>query len=170
MATNFRDVRTEIEDHIKPNGVGAITGQVMQDAMMSLVDASEAELSAQAEDTESKLAQLSQEFEGIKNADFTLNPHIEMVEPTETALAIEPDKFYKWGEVASLALTLNPQTNQRYASQYFFQFTCPADSATSLALPVNIKWQQQPSIEQGKIYQVSIMENLGIISSWGETE
>lgn len=137
---------------------------------MSLVDASEAELSAQAEDTESKLAQLSQEFEGIKNADFTLNPHIEMVEPTETALAIEPDKFYKWGEVASLALTLNPQTNQRYASQYFFQFTCPADSATSLALPVNIKWQQQPSIEQGKIYQVSIMENLGIISSWGETE
>ena len=170
MATNFKDVRSEIEDNIKPNGVGAITGQVMQDAMMSLVDASEAEISALNQEVDGKLAQLSQEFEGIKNADFTLNPHIEMVEPTETALAIEPDKFYKWGEVASLALTLNPQTNPRYASQYFFQFTCPADSATSLALPVNIKWQQQPSIEQGKIYQVSIMENLGIISSWGETE
>ena len=60
MATNFKDVRSEIEDNIKPNGVGAITGQVMQDAMMSLVDASEAEISALNQEVDGKLAQLDQ--------------------------------------------------------------------------------------------------------------
>lgn len=113
-----------------------------------------------------ELAQLSQEFEEIKNADFTLNPHIEMVEPTETALAIEPDKIYKWGEVASLAITLNPQTNPRYASQYFFQFVSPADAPTSLALPMELKWQTEPTIKAGMTYQVSIVENLAILCGW----
>ena len=114
---------------------------------------------------ESKLAQLSQEFEEIKNADFTLNPHIEMVEPTETALAIESDKFYKWGGVTALNITLNAPKEGCVAS-YYFQFTCPADAATSLALPVDIVWAETPTIKAGMTYQVSIVNGLAVIKGW----
>jgi hypothetical protein len=37
MATNYTDLKGEIKAQIKPNGVGAITGQVLQDAMLNLV-------------------------------------------------------------------------------------------------------------------------------------
>lgn len=172
MATNFRDVRTEIEDHIKPNGVGAITGQVMQDAMMSLVDASEAELSAQAEDTESKLAQLSQEWQEIKDANFNviINPHIEKVEMgAVTAATIEPDKYYIFGEVATLAVGL-AAAQEGSIGNYAFQFTSPADTPTTLSLPLDVKFPKESdsvlSIKGGRTYQLSILNNLAIATSW----
>ena len=112
-----------------------------------------------------EVTRLSQEFEEIKNADFTLNPHIEMVEPTETILAIEPDKFYKWGAVSSLILTF-VAPNEGNAGAYLFQFTSPADNATSLSLPVDIAWDKHPNIEGGKTYQVSILEKLAILLEW----
>lgn len=61
MATNYTDLKGEIKAQIKPNGVGAITGQVLQDAMLNLVGATEAELSALNEVTDAKLAQLDQD-------------------------------------------------------------------------------------------------------------
>ena len=169
MAIKFSDVRSEIEEHIKPNGVGAITGQVMQDAMMSLVDASEAEMSALNQEVDGKLTQLSQEFEELKEAEFNVmvQPHIEVIEPTDIAMAIEPDKFYKWGAVPSLALTLIAP-NDGYAGAYLFQFTSPVNAATSLSLPVGIRWNETPNIEANKTYQVSILDSLAIITAWKE--
>ena len=172
MATNFRDVRTEIEDHIKPNGVGAITGQVMQDAMMSLVDASEAELSAQAEDTESKLAQLSQEWQEVKDANFNVivNPHIEVVDMTgSTAATIEPDKYYIFGEVATLAVGLIA-AQEGSIGNYAFQFTSPADTPTTLSLPISVKFPKESGsvlqIKPNTIYQISILNGLAVATSW----
>lgn len=174
MATNFRDVRTEIEDHIKPNGVGAITGQVMQDAMMSLVDASEAELSAQAEDTESKLAQLSQEFEELKEAEFTVNvevlPHIEKVVVSGGAAILEPDKLYDFGEASQIAVAFAPASEPQYAAQYAFQFKSPADAPTSLTMPEGVIFpvesESQLQIKKGLTYQITIVDNLAVATSW----
>lgn len=174
MATNFRDVRTEIEDHIKPNGVGAITGQVMQDAMMSLVDASEAELSAQAETTGAKLAQLSQEWQEIKDANFNVNvevlPHIEKVIVTDGAAILEPDKLYDFGESAQIVVGFKPQDIPQYAAQYAFQFKSPADAPTSLTMPEGVVFPKESdsilSIKAGLTYQITIVDNLAVATSW----
>ena len=174
MATNFRDVRTEIEDHIKPNGVGAITGQVMQDAMMSLVDASEAELSAQAEDTESKLAQLSQEWQEIKDAEFNVIveaiPHIEKVIVTDGGAVLQPDKLYDFGESAQIAVAFAPAAEPKYAAQYAFQFKSPADAPTSLTMPEGVIFPVESDsllqIKAGLTYQITIVDNLAVATSW----
>ena len=116
-----------------------------------------------------KVAQLSQEFEELKEAEFNVmvQPHIEVIEPTDIAMAIEPDKFYKWGAVPSLALTLIAP-NDGYAGAYLFQFTSPVNAATSLSLPVGIRWNETPNIEANKTYQVSILDSLAIITAWKE--
>ena len=113
-----------------------------------------------------KLAQLDQEWQDIKDKEFQLSPHIEMITPTDNHVEIEPDKFYKWGVVESLSITLASQTNNRFAKQYFFQFTCPDAIATSLALPINLKWAKEPVVQAGMTYQVSIVEQLAILIGW----
>lgn len=168
MATNFTDLRAEITAHIKPNGVGAITGQVMQDAMMGLVDGVEAEMSALTETTEEKLAQLDQEWQEVKDANFNvvLDPHIEKIDMKGvTAATIEPDKYYDFGEVPTLAVGFAAGA-AGYASQYAFQFRCPADVATTLSMPIGVIFSETPSVVAGKIYQVSVVEGLAILTAW----
>lgn len=47
---NFSELRAEIKAQIKPNGEGAITGQVMQDTMLSVVDTTDAILTELSEE------------------------------------------------------------------------------------------------------------------------
>lgn len=174
MATNFKDVRSEIEDNIKPNGVGAITGQVMQDAMMSLVDASEAEISALNQEVDGKLAQLSQEFEELKEAEFTVNvevlPHIEKVVVTDGGAVLQPDKLYDFGESAQIAVAFAPASDTKYAAQYAFQFKSPTSAPTTLTMPEGVIFpvesDSQLQIKKGLTYQITIVENLAVATSW----
>ena len=123
-------------------------------------------ITEQVAEQNAKLAQLDQEWQEIKDSDFTLNPHIEKVDLTgTTAATIEPDKFYIFGEVAALSVTF-AAGNARYASQYAFQFTSPADNPTSLALPVDVNFTEAPEIKANKIYQVSVVEKLAIVTEW----
>lgn len=174
MATNFKDVRSEIEDNIKPNGVGAITGQVMQDAMMSLVDASEAEISALNQEVDGKLAQLSQEFEELKEAEFTVIvetiPHIEKVIVTDGGAVLQPDKLYDFGESAQIAVAFAPATEPKYAAQYAIQFKSPADAPTTLTMPEGVIFPVESDsslqIKAGLTYQITIVDNLAVATSW----
>lgn len=163
MATNFTDLRAEITAHIKPNGVGAITGQVMQDAMMGLVDGVEAEMSALTEVTDDKLAQLDQEWNAIKYADFTLNPNIEKVVLTESEVTLEPGKYYTWETpMAYLDIALIPPTLPNYVGKYIFSFTCPLNAPTYLNLPVGMVWNGVPDFKAGDTYLVFIYDNIAI--------
>jgi hypothetical protein len=172
MATNYTDLKGEIKAQIKPNGVGAITGQVLQDAMLNLVGATEAEMSALNAATDEKLAQLDQEWQSIKDAHFNIivNPHVEVVDMgAATAATIEPDKLYIFGEVASLAIgVVAPQAG--YAGNYTFIFQTPADAPTTLSLPLGVKFPKESdsmlSIKPNTIYQISILNNLAIATSW----
>ena len=174
MATNFKDVRSEIEDNIKPNGVGAITGQVMQDAMMSLVDASEAEISALNQEVDGKLAQLSQEWQEIKDANFQptfeVLPHITKVIVTDGAAILEPDKIYDFGESSQIAVAFAPATEPKYAAQYAFQFKSPADAPTTLTMPEGVIFpvesDSQLQIKAGLTYQITIVDNLAVATAW----
>lgn len=85
-----------------------------------------------------------------------------VVESTTTTLEIQPNKFYKFGEVTELNLTLAEITDATQLNEYMFEFVSGA-TATTLTLPDTIKWLETPSIESNKTYQCSIVDNIGVL-------
>lgn len=119
-----------------------------------------------------KLAQLDQEWQEIKDANFNIivNPHVEVVDMgAATAATIEPDKYYIFGEVATLAVGL-AAAQEGTIGNYAFQFTSPAEVATTLSLPLGVKFPKESDstlqIKAKTIYQISILNNLAIATSW----
>lgn len=141
--------------------------QELGDSATSVI--SQAGISGLIAEQNTKLAQLSQEWQDVKDAEFniSLNPHVEKIDMgTTSAATIEPDKFYVFGAIPSLAIGLAPQADSKYAAQYLFQFTCPADAPTSLSVPMDLLWNEVPSFKAGKTYQISILENLALATAW----
>lgn len=79
-----------------------------------------------------------------------------------TTFTIEPNKFYVWGSVSSLNITLGTPSDSSVYNEYLFQFTS-GSTATTLSLPSAVKWVSEPKIEANKTYQVSIVDNIGLI-------
>ena len=144
--------------------------QELGDSSTSVI--SQAGISGLIAEQNAKLARLSQEWNEIKDAEFniSLNPHVEVVNMTgTTAATIEPDKYYIFGEVATLAVGL-VAAQAGYIGNYAFQFTCPADAATTLSLPIDVKFPVESdsmlAIKAGRTYQISILNGLAIATSW----
>lgn len=81
----------------------------------------------------------------------------------DTTFELTPNVFHKWGEVASLTLTLGAET-AGVANQYTFEFAS-GSTATVLALPDSLKWADDnvPTIEANMIYQISILNGLAVV-------
>jgi hypothetical protein len=62
-------------------------------------------------------------------------------------------------------LTLKEPTDATIANYYMFEFVSGA-TATELNLPDTVKWASDPDIEVNKTYQVSILNNCGIIGGF----
>jgi hypothetical protein len=127
---------------------------------------------AQGKILDAKVAQLDQEWQEVKDANFNIivNPHVEVVDMgTATAATIEPDKYYIFGEVASLAIGL-AAAKEGSIGNYAFQFTSPASGATILSLPLDVKFPidsgSSLQIKAGIVYQISILNGLAIATSW----
>ena len=90
------------------------------------------------------------------------NYSVEVVESTTTTLEIQPNKFYKFGEVTELSLTLAEITDNTQLNEYMFEFISGA-TATTLTLPSSVKWLETPTIESNKTYQCSIVDNIGVL-------
>lgn len=87
-----------------------------------------------------------------------------------TTSMIAPNVFHKWGEVASLTLTLGAET-AGVANQYTFEFSS-GSTATVLALPDSLKWADDnvPTIEPNMIYQISILNGLAVALKFKNAE
>lgn len=85
-----------------------------------------------------------------------------IITPDNTTYSIEPNIFYAWGEVEQLDITLVNPKNESVYNEYMFEFVSGA-TPTSLILPNNILWVQEPTIQENRIYQCSIVNNLAII-------
>ena len=70
--------------------------------------------------------------------------------------------MYRFGEAASLTITLADPSDAGHLNEYMFEFTSGA-TATALTVPDTVKWASELKIEANKIYQVSIVNNIGII-------
>lgn len=107
----------------------------------------------------------------LDKADTALQSHqdisgkankISVVQTSASTIEINPNTFYKFGEVASLNITLASITDNTIYNEYMFEFISGA-TATTLTLPDTIKWLETPTIESNKIYQCSIVNNIGIL-------
>lgn len=101
---------------------------------------------------------------GINGKDGTngKNYSVQVVESTSSTQEIQSNKFYKFGEVSSLNITLAAITDTSVLNEYMFEFVS-GSTATTLTLPNIIKWLETPSIEANKIYQCSIVDNIGVL-------
>lgn len=90
------------------------------------------------------------------------NYQVDIIESTETTVELQPNKFYKFGKVTELNLTLAEITDNTQLNEFMFEFIS-GETATTLILPDTIKWAETPSIEANKIYQCSIANNIGLI-------
>ena len=85
---------------------------------------------------------------------------IEVIENADVT-ELQPNKYYKWGEVASLSLALGTPVDG-ILNEYMFEFVSGA-TPTTLTLPDTIKWETIPTIEADKKYQISIVNNIALI-------
>lgn len=82
----------------------------------------------------------------------------------DTTFTLTPNILHQWGTVSSLTLTLGGGVDET-VSEYTFQFTS-GTTATTLSLPSSVKFPSELTVEANKIYQISIVNNLALISSW----
>lgn len=84
-----------------------------------------------------------------------------------TSATIQPNTFTDFGEVASLAITLGSVASDAPLEKrmFGFQFTS-GTTATTLTLPDTVKFPEDPTIEAGYTYQVTILNNLALIVGW----
>lgn len=81
---------------------------------------------------------------------------------------IVPNTFYVFGEKTDLDITFidaESSGNTGKACEYLFQFTSGSEG-TTLVLNDDIKWTSELVIEPNKIYQISILNGLGTVMSW----
>ena len=81
--------------------------------------------------------------------------------PEDYQYSLLPNVLYVWDEVESLELSFDEGT-EGAANEYLFQFTS-GSTPTTLTLPDTIQWVEQPNIEANKTYQVSVVNNIGLI-------
>lgn len=97
---------------------------------------------------------LNEALVGMRSASYPI------VETTETTL--EPDKYYVFGTVDSLVVTLQ-DIDDGYTHEHCFEFTT-ADEFYGMSITPQPKWVDEPSIESNKTYQVSILRGIGVIA------
>lgn len=85
-----------------------------------------------------------------------------VVDMTADTSELAPNTYYRWGEIAALSVTLGAEI-AGITNEYCFEFTS-GETAATLTVPSNIKWVQEPTIEAGKTYQVSILHGIGVIA------
>lgn len=89
-------------------------------------------------------------------------------EVSETTLSIEPNKYYKWtAAVSSLEITLTAPKDTKVLNNYMMEFTT-SSTGCSLTLPTTIKWAngEVPTLDASITYQVSIINNLAVITKF----
>ena len=98
------------------------------------------------------------------NNNFQRKSEPVIVPQTETTVTINPNVLNVWGEVTTLTITLAAGDPTKY-NEYMIQFESGA-SPTTLTLPNTVEWLTDAAIEANTTYQISIVNNLGIMEGW----
>lgn len=82
---------------------------------------------------------------------------------SEAATELNPEKYYVFGEVDSLAVTL-AEVDDGKIHEYCFEFI-PTEDFTELAITPEPRWAREPQYPTGKTCQVSIVRGVGVMVS-----
>lgn len=89
---------------------------------------------------------------------------------TSSSMTLSPNIYYRNTNtsLSSLTITLGSVSNSNILNEYFVEFTTRS-SGTTVSLPSSIKWANgvAPTFENGKTYQISIVNNLGTCVKFG---
>ena len=89
---------------------------------------------------------------------------------TSSSMTLSPNIYYRNTNtsLSSLTITLGSISNSNILNEYFVEFTT-RDAGTTVSLPSSIKWANgvTPTFENGKTYQISIVNNLGTCVKFG---
>lgn len=89
---------------------------------------------------------------------------------TSSSMTLSPNIYYRNTNtsLSSLTITLGSVSNSNILNEYFVEFTTRS-AGTTVSLPSSIKWANgvTPTFENGKTYQISIVNNLGTCVKFG---
>ena len=105
----------------------------------------------------------------ITDGNYTWKPVIKaqdvsypVIEMIRSEAQLIPNKYYKWGEVSNLIITLGPET-PGLVNEYCFEFIS-GQTPTTVDFPASIKWISPLKVEPSKKYQISIVNGIGVIA------
>lgn len=99
----------------------------------------------------------------IKQINVRLEDMDEAYPVTAGAQELQPEKFYDFGEVSTLSVTLVEMADG-LAHEYCFEFVAAADF-DALSITPEPRWHSTPRITPGKTHQVSIVRGIGVMVS-----
>ena len=84
-------------------------------------------------------------------------------------MTLSPNIYYRntSTSLSTLTITLGSISNSNIINEYFVEFTT-SSSGTTVSLPSTIKWAngEAPTFEASTTYQISIVNNLGIVTKF----
>lgn len=87
----------------------------------------------------------------------------QQIDMIDNVAIIYPNKYYKWGEILTLNITLGTPVKDTI-NEYMFEFKS-GEIPTTLTVPQEIKWIGNTTIEANKTYQISIVNGIGVIAN-----
>lgn len=89
---------------------------------------------------------------------------------TSSSMTLSPNVYYRntSTSLSSLTITLGSVSNSNIINEYFVEFTT-SSTGTTVSLPSTVTWAngETPTFENGKTYQISIVNNLGVCTKFG---
>lgn len=108
------------------------------------------------------------ELETIKTQLNDLLNSKKIITSNSSEMELTPNRYYinTSNYLYSLTITLGEITDPSIVNEYFIEFT--TYNNTTISLPASIKWQNGivPTFEANTTYQISIINNLGIVTSF----
>lgn len=88
---------------------------------------------------------------------------------TSSSMTLSPNIYYRntSTSLSTLTITLDSVSNSNIINEYFVEFTTRS-AGTTVSLPSTIKWTngETPTFEASTTYQISIVNNLGVVTKF----
>lgn len=102
------------------------------------------------------------EAEDVEMPDGTRLSDLSLCYPlADGAAELQPDRYYVFGKVSELSLTL-AEVDDGKVHEYCFEFI-PTGSFTELNITPEVKWATPCVFTAGDIHQVSILRSVGVM-------
>ena len=118
----------------------------------------------------------------LGQADFVIQQGVKVVEEAAKSahspvvifnssnITLEPNKYYRMTDttpLSTLTITFAAPTDTTICNEYFVEFPCNYNNMT-LSVPTGVKWANgvRPKMNNGSIYQMSFINNLGVYTEF----